>query len=326
MTEPRFPDAERGAALLSVLLLVAILAVLAAAAVDRLRLATALASNVSGQAQARTYGYAAEALAMRRIGDLIHQDAARTTLAGDWNGVERRFPIDRGVAAATIDDAGNCFNLNSLVMGQAATGLTARPQAMAQFTRLMVLLGIPANNAGQVAAAAADWIDSDSAPLPGGAEDDLYLSLKPAYRTANTLMADMSELRAVAGVTPEIYTIVRPYVCALPTTDLSPVNVNTISERQAVLLAMLSPALEPAAAARAIAARPTTGWADITTFRQSPALAALGDAAGQLQVTSRWFGLKLRVTDGDAEYEENALIDGALKPAKLVRRGYGEAT
>lgn len=316
---------ETGAALLSVLLLVAILAVMAAAAVDRLRLATALAANVAGQGQARVYGYAAEALATRRIGDTIQQDAARTTLAGDWNGVERRFPVDRGTAAATISDAGNCFNMNSLVLGQSGTGLTARPQGIAQFTRLMVLLGIPADRAGQVAAAAADWIDSDSAPLPGGAEDDLYLSLKPAYRTANTLMADPSELRAVAGVTPEIYATVRPFVCALPATDLSPINVNTLGERQAVLLAMLSPALDVQAAARTIAARPTAGWADIGEFRKSPALAQLGDdEAGQLRVVSRWFGLRLRILDGDAEFEENALIDGGMKPAKLVRRSYGE--
>ena len=319
-------EEETGAALLSVLLLVAILAVLAAAAVDRLRLATALASNVAGQAQARNYGYAAEGLAMRRIGETIQRDAGRTTLTGDWNGVERQFPVDRGVAAATITDGGNCFNLNSLVSGQAANGLSARPQGIAQFTRLMTLLEIPAARAAQVAAAAADWIDSDAAPLPGGAEDDLYLTLKPSYRTANTLMVDPSELRAVAGVTPEIYGMVRPYVCALPATDLSPVNVNTVGERQAVLLAMLSPALDPRAAARAIASRPPAGWADMTAFRRDPAMTALGDEdAAQLQIKSRWFGLRLRILDGDAEFEENALIDGALRPAKLVRRSYGEA-
>lgn len=318
-------DGETGAALLSVLLLVAILAVLAAAAVDRLRLATALASNVAGQAQARAYGYAAEALAMRRIGDTIQGDPSRTTLAGDWNGVERSFPVDRGTAAATITDAGNCFNLNSLVLGQAASGLTARPQGVAQFTRLMVLLEVPPARAAQVAAAAADWIDSDTAPLPGGGEDDLYMSLTPAYRTANTLMVDPSELRAVAGVTPELYARVRPYICALPFTDLSPLNVNTLNERQAVLLAMLSPALDPAAAARAIANRPAGGWTDLTAFRRDPTLVALTDIdAGQLQIKSRWFGLRLRIRDGDAEFEENALIDGALKPAKLVRRSYGE--
>jgi general secretion pathway protein K len=316
---------EEGAALLSVLLLVAILAVLAAAAVDRLRLATALATNVSGQAQARAYGYAAEGLALRRIGETIQADAARTTLLGDWNGVERQFPIDRGVAAATITDQDNCFNLNSLAIGQAQQGLTARPQGMAQFTRLMTLLEVPPARAAQVAAAAADWIDSDTAPLPGGAEDDVYLSLKPAYRTANTLMADPSELRAVAGVTAEIYARVRPFVCALPTTDLSPINVNTIGTRQAVLLAMLSPAVNTDAAARAIANRPQAGWSDLTGFRRDPALVTLDDsAAAQLQIKSRWFGLRLRIRDGDQEFEENALIDGGLRPAKLVRRSYGE--
>ena len=57
------PDRERGAALLTVLLLVAIVAVLAGTALERLRLTTRLASNALAGEQARGYARAAEALA-----------------------------------------------------------------------------------------------------------------------------------------------------------------------------------------------------------------------------------------------------------------------
>ncbi|MDQ2892789.1 MAG: type II secretory pathway protein, partial [Pseudomonadota bacterium] len=55
------PARERGAALLTVLLLVAVIAVLAGTALERLRLTTRLAGNAAAGAQARAYAEAAEA-------------------------------------------------------------------------------------------------------------------------------------------------------------------------------------------------------------------------------------------------------------------------
>ena len=52
---------ERGAALLTVLILVAVIAVLAATALEKLRLATRLGGNAVAIEQARGYAYAAAA-------------------------------------------------------------------------------------------------------------------------------------------------------------------------------------------------------------------------------------------------------------------------
>ena len=70
---------ERGAALLTVLILVAVIAVLAATALEKLRLATRLGGNAVAIEQARGYAYAAEALAMIRIGDLLQQAQGRVS-------------------------------------------------------------------------------------------------------------------------------------------------------------------------------------------------------------------------------------------------------
>ncbi|MEP6785765.1 MAG: type II secretion system minor pseudopilin GspK, partial [Sphingomonadales bacterium] len=103
---------EEGAALLTVLLIVSVMAILAAAALERLKLATHLTSNGAAIEQARAYAMAAETVARYRIGDLIQRDAAKTTLEGDWAGKPTNFPIDGGIATARLDDGGNCFNLN----------------------------------------------------------------------------------------------------------------------------------------------------------------------------------------------------------------------
>ena len=324
MTRP--PKHEEGAALLTVLLLVAVMAVLAAAALERLKIGTRLTANGGAIEQARAYAMAAETVARYRIGDLIQRDAAKTTLVGNWAGQPTNFPIDGGIATARIDDGGNCFNLNSLVETGPDGTLTAKPFAFTQFARLMTLLEIPGREADSIADATADWIDSDAMPLAGGAEDNAYANARTSYLPANTLMADTSEFRAVAGVTPALYARLRPYICALPVTDLTAINVNTLRRDQAALLATVVPTLDVARAASVVEARPELGWDSLATFWSLPQLAAsaVGSDRAQVKLATRWFNLALNVELAGAELEEHALIDAALKPAKLARRSYGE--
>jgi len=73
------PHSERGAALLSVLLMVAVLAVIAATTLDRIALSTKLAVNGNALAQARMFTYAAENIAAARIEDLIARGIVEVT-------------------------------------------------------------------------------------------------------------------------------------------------------------------------------------------------------------------------------------------------------
>ncbi len=322
------PPSERGAALLAVLVLVVIMAAIAAGAFERLRLSTAMAMNGAALDQARGYALGIEDLLALRIDDLAGQDAYVTTLAGDWNGTERRIPLPgAGLATGTVRDGGNCFNLNSLVQGDVAATRVQRPAAIEQFVSLMVVLGLPEPTARRVAAGTADWIDSDDQPSPQGAEDSAYSGSEPAYRTGNTLLADPSELRAVAGVTPEIYRALRPYLCALPAADMSPINVNTLLPNDAPLLAMFAPGKTRVDRARGlIGARPPAGWRNTYDFWRSAELAGLetsADPMSQLQLKTHWFTIDLSVAFQDSEMEEWALVDARLSPAKVVARRWG---
>jgi general secretion pathway protein K len=322
------PPSERGAALLAVLVLVAIMAVIAAGAFERLRLSTAMAMNGAALDQARAYALGVEDLLALRVDDLANEDPEATSLAGDWNGTARRIPLPgEGLAVGTIRDGGNCFNLNSLVQGEATTRLVQRPAAVEQFVALMRVLGLPEPNARRIAAAAADWADSDSETGPQGAEDSAYAAGEPAYRTGNTLFADPSELRAVAGVTPEIYRQLRPYLCALPAADMSPINVNTLLTRDAPLLAMLAPEKTRVERARGlIAARPSAGWRTLYDFWRSAQVAGLetnSDPMSQLQLKTYWFTIDLDVAFAGAQMEEWALVDARLNPARVVARRWG---
>jgi general secretion pathway protein K len=319
------PRRERGAALLAVLILVAITGAIAAAALERLRLARVLSSNVVAIDQARHFAAGAEQLGVLIVDDLVTQDRTKTTLAGGWNGATRRIPMPGGgLVEARLRDGGNCFNINSVVQGDARQGFSRRPSGVAQFAGLMLLSGVPAADAQRVAEAAADWVDSDIEAAPAGAEDGAYAQGPQPFRTGNTLFADPSELRALVGMRSEHYAKIRPLICALPVSDLSPINVNTLLPHQAVLLAMLAPGrLTEAAARRVLATRPPAGWNNPSEFWRNEALSALGiplDAQQQVQVRTDWFLLDIRSAVDETEFFETVLIDARLQPAKIAQR------
>ncbi len=319
---------ERGAALLTVLLLVAVISVLAASALEKLRLATRLAGNTIALDQARAYAMAGEALAMTRIDSVLGRDSARVTLAGDWSGKPFAVPVPGGIATATVVDGGNCFNLNGLVQEGAPGIYIARPASVAQFTRLMQIIGIPDRVGAGIAAASADWIDSDDTSLPSGAEDPAYTRLATPYRTANTLIGDPSELRAVSGVTPEIYAKLRPFICALPRAAPSRINVNTLLPDQAALLVMLLPdTIDIGRVRTLLLGRPAQGFTSTVAFFGELARAGTvtgPEAQAQTAVTTQWFSLKVDVALGGAELTETALIDVTQPPARLVSRQWGD--
>jgi len=319
---------ERGAALLTVLLIVAVVSVLAATALERMRLSTRLAQNAVALDQARAYAMATEAMATTRITAILARDAARVTLQGDWANRPIPLPVPQGSATARVRDGGNCFNLNGLVLRAGDGRYLARPAAVEQFARLMRLLGVSGQTATSVAAAAADWTDSDDAPLPSGAEDASYAGRAPRYRTAGALMADASELRAVAGVTPELYAKLRPWVCALPRPEPVRLNVNTLLPEQAPLLAMLLPdTLDVGRARSLLAARGPAGFTSTVSFWQG--LSAQGVSPGQegpaqTAVTTQWFALDVDVELGGTQLSESALIDATELPVRLVSRGWSD--
>ena len=321
----RIDARERGAALLAVLLLVAVTGAIAAAMVEDLRLSRGVAVNATARDQGRLFADGVEQLALLTIDDRVRQSPERTTLAGGWNGATRTVQLPGGGSAdVTVRDGSNCFNVNSVVDGQPGRPFVRRPSGVAQFMGLMMALEVPEADARRIAEAAADWVDSDTVPGPGGAEDESYAGGDAPYRTANNLFVEPSELRAVAGMTPDLYRRLGPWLCALPVTDLAPINLNTLTPDQAPLLAMLAPGQLSLDRARAILGqRPAGGWGSHVEFWRIDAMRGLAvplDVQLQPQLRTRWFALDLRVQLGESEFDETALIDARLRPSHVVSR------
>lgn len=305
---------ERGAALLTVLMLVAVMAVVAAAAMDRIGLATRLAGNGASVAQGRAWLTMAEQLGAARLDDALSAGADLS----DWIGEERTIVLpDGAVVSARLEAGGNCFNLNSLV-DQRGDILAPRRVANQQFRALMIELGIAAGEAAIIADSATDAIDSGNIALPAG-EEDGSSGLSP-----NQLMVDASELRAVRGMDATKWATLRPWVCALPTTDLSPIAANTMRPEQAPLLVMLAPIQISRSQARAVlAARPNGGYSSVFQFWQAFGLkegSLPNGASEQVVLTGRYYRIHARVESGDRQFGEQILIDTQQAPSQIVAR------
>lgn len=320
MSAPR-PARQSGTALLSVLLMAALMGVLVVAMLDDIRFGLRRTANADAMAQAQRLALGAEALARRKVAALAREDVA----VAAWNGRPLAFPVEHGLVRARLRDGSDCFNLNSVVEG-AAGQWRRRELGVRQYVALLQALDFSAAQAQALADALADWIDSDHRRAPLGAEDGSYAALQPPYRTGGTLLAEASELRAVQGYTPPVYARLRPYVCALPRPDLSPVNVNALAPARAPVLSMLTlGALTPAQARRVLESRAARGWRDAAAFWADPALLQApvpNEVYDQVSLRSHWFVLDVEVEYAGAQVVLSALLeqDGSREARLAARR------
>ncbi|WP_439532481.1 type II secretion system minor pseudopilin GspK [Polymorphobacter sp.] len=321
----KVPAHERGAALLAVLMLVGVMAAIAATMLERSRMATQLASNALVRERGAAMVQLAEILAVSRLDTLVRGEGRRQGSA--WQGQPVVLPLPGGSASVTPRDGANCFNLNSLVVRAGPEALVTRPVGVAQFFALMRMIDVTEPQARQVASAAADWIDSDQTPAALGAEDARYAGL--GYRTGGTLMAEPSELRAVAGVDAGLYARLQPWLCALPLATLSPLNVNTLVPAQAPLLAMLMPEtmgpppMRLRLARQILGERPRAGWGAVGEFVDAPLLRDTplpSDVQQQLGVRTEWFALALAIDSGGRPMQASLLVDSRRTPARVALR------
>lgn len=300
MTSKHRPARVRGVALITVLVVVAIATVLSVAMIRSQQQALAHAAGLFGQDQAWLYTQGAEAFVGELLAEDLKSDRRKNREVDHpgeaWAKPFPPYPVEGGMVRARVEDLQARFNLNRLGSESDENG-----QAHQIYRQLLRNLGLPDN----LGPALADWIDEDGDPRPvDGAEDDAYSRLPQPYRAANQALADVSELRLVAGYTPQVIARLRPYVSALPT--VATLNVNTA--RPELLGAVLA-TLTPAAAGELARQRPSDGYASVDDFLAQPAFNGLSTEEKnrlreQLGVRSQYFQL---VADADIDGRHSIL-------------------
>ncbi|MDX2235196.1 MAG: type II secretion system minor pseudopilin GspK [Hyphomonadaceae bacterium] len=315
---------DAGAALATVLVMLAIMSALAIVVVDASRFSLRRAANQATMEQTRWYILGAEAYAKQQIARVRTLNAKGGIDQDEWQGRPFTFPLDDGVMRIVVRDGSNCFNLNSMVYRTDDETTVVRASALIEFARLLDVLNL--RTAGTPGATLADWLDSDDQTLAGGAEQSSYAQTDAPYRPANGPIGDISELRRIQGFTSEIVEAIAPFACVRP--DVAPMvlNVNTLQPSQAALLAVtLGGDITPAVARDIIRARPRGGWADVSAFFAMPRLAGLevsDSLRAQFDVASRYYLVLSRVERGDISESAASLIDTGGR-VRVVRRIFG---
>lgn len=251
----RAPSKDTGAVLLTTLLLMTVMAAITIAIIDDIRLSIQHTANIQTSEQIDWFERGAETYAKAWLEKNIANK--QTKLASIIvKGAEITFPIEDGQIRITVRDHNNCYNLNYLANEQ------THDRSRRQFKNFLTLSGFDNFQAETLSASIQDWVDSDTRPNQGGAEGFSYSNQTPPYHAANTFMVDISELRAVQGISEDVFQALKPFVCAQPTDKAARLNLNTLNLEQAPLLALLFGADSAAlkTARTVIAQRPAEGY------------------------------------------------------------------
>lgn len=231
---------QRGSALLTALLITALAAALAAEVATEEGWLMTAAKWSRGAEQAQTAIAYAQQRAIAEVLQLaqkdpkyeIHQVSTKVQSLGTFHGVQ---------LSMQLQDAQSLWNINALGYRTfPGAPLTSMGQ---DFSRLLQVAtqDVKLSSTSQPSAFTAKQADLVTrfimhyiGPYQGDRADRYYVKHQPPLFPAHQMMMHISQLRAIRGVTRDLYLQVSPILTALPTTR-NLLNVNDLTDRQQLL-------------------------------------------------------------------------------------------
>ena len=324
-------NAQKGVALITVMLIVALIAILATQMTARLQLQMQRTTNIGSNQQAYWYAMGAEAFAKSVLKKSFEDNEEVTSLEQMWAQGENTFPVDFGEITGEITDLHSCFNLNAL-RTEVSSGNNASTKSLPRkaFEELLIALnieGVGNFEAESMADALTDWLDeNDSISSAGGAEDSDYAAKEFPYLAANNYLASIGELRVVEHFTVAVINKLKDYACVLPDTNLNLVNINTIAQdKPEILVAMLG--ISQNDASQALSSREDEGFATVDDFFSLPELSKAKvstEQKEQFTVKSEYFNLQTKASFNDSYFAMKTIMKVENKDSiSVISRSIG---
>ena len=297
-------SSQRGVALLTILVMVALATILAATIAKRQTNTAENTGYLMRQDQSLLYAKSAEAF----FSELLIQDSDNGSsidhLQENWAKPMPSFPVEDGSVSGKLLDESGKFNLNNLVK---ADGNQVDDSARRWFEKLLQRVGLPA----ELSQAVIDWQDTnDEVTSAMGAESSYYQGLDPAYLTPNTKFHSIEELKLVRGFEGKNYDVIKPYVTALP--EQTKVNMNTAP---ALLLASIDPKVDVKAIEQQLKIKETelTHFNNVDDLWKLSAFSGIDeqsktDAASLLDSKSNYFTAQIEVMLSERKRQFNSLM------------------
>lgn len=297
-------SSQRGVALLTILVMVALATILAATIAKRQTNTAENTGYLMRQDQSLLYAKSAEAF----FSELLIQDSDNGSsidhLQENWAKPMPSFPVEDGSVSGKLLDESGKFNLNNLVK---ADGNQVDDSARRWFEKLLQRVGLPA----ELSQAVIDWQDTnDEVTGAMGAESSYYQGLDPAYLTPNTKFHSIEELKLVRGFEGKNYDLIKPYVTALP--EQTKLNMNTAP---ALLLASIDPKVDVKAIEQQLKVKETelAHFNNVGDLWKLSAFSGIDeqsktDAASLLDSKSNYFTAQIEVMLSERKRQFNSLM------------------
>jgi len=224
------PPQQRGAALIIVLGLVALISSWAIDALYTDNIALRRAENSDNALRAKQASQSAMILAA----NVLKQDSSDSQnddLDEVWAQQAPPFPIDDGLVQASIIDSNRFLNLNDLVDNNGKANAVFEKHIKSLFTLLEL--------DESLVDALIDWMDTDNQTHgSGGAEDSSYTNRD--YHIKNARLDSWNELLLVRGFNMQKIARLSSFATVrdVPANGISSININTTSKQ--VLMALIA--------------------------------------------------------------------------------------
>ncbi len=219
---------QKGFALLTVLMIVALIAMMGSQLMYEQYTHVKRSSHMMHQAQSLAVQWGVESWVKKGL-KLDLENNQYDSLNEAWQTPFGPMPYEGGEISAKLVDLNSRLNLNNIIEQD--------PRKRNIWLAILKRYALQNGLSPRFSSVVKDWIDADDTPSAYGAESDVYLLFKPAYNAANQPMVTLSELKLMDGLQQmelDVWQRLTQDLTTLPT--VTKINVNTA--HQPVLMAL----------------------------------------------------------------------------------------
>ena len=315
---------NKGVVLISILLIVLLLSAVAITFGNKYLVSLKRAQYIEFQSLSLNAFRNVEAMSLNKIDKFSRFNSSNLTKENPLLTDEIYFEINGATIVGSIDDASNCFNINSLVRA-GKEDYQENKKSMNAFRELMYLAEVDNNVAEEIIDQIIDWVDKNTNPRAYGLEDYYYSGPlhNPREFSGGRLLIDIEELKSIPSVRLVDWDIFKEFFCAYPfATDLK-LNINTLDKNNILLLTAFFPKIDIKDSEYIIENIPLNGFQDINTFLQAFEDIDLSSPNGEVIFTSDIFNIETVIDyEGYSASSKSTLIYGKNKNGYILSRTY----
>lgn len=315
---------NKGVVLISILLIVLLLSAVAITFGNKYLVSLKRAQYIEFQSLSLNAFRNVEAMSLNKIDKFSRFNSSNLTKENPLLTDEIYFEINEATIVGSIDDASNCFNINSLVRA-GKEDYQENKKSMNAFRELMYLAEVDNNVAEEIIDQIIDWIDKNSNPRAYGLEDYYYSGPlhNPREFSGGRLLIDIEELKSIPSVRLVDWDIFKEFFCAYPFATNLKLNINTLDKNNILLLTAFFPKIDIKDSEYIIENIPLNGFQDINTFLQAFEDIDLSSPNGEVIFTSDIFNIETVIDyEGYSASSKSTLIYGKNKNGYILSRTY----